>query len=160
MSVLAFDCGGTTGWSLISNDLSLEKWGVIKGSGRNILDYMEDIRGLYREHLPEIIVIEEVFICGQRPMAVLSLVKYVQTVTIAVLLENKEAVILNISNKTVKKLITGNGNAKKPEVFKCIVERYKDQLSGFNFKDHNDICDSIGLGIVGVKVLRGEIVLK
>lgn len=155
--VLGFDCGGSTGYALVDRNYKLLKYGIVKGSGEFILNYLDEVRNLYRELKPEIVVIEEPFISGGKPTAVIPLVKFIQTVTIGVLMENSEALILSVSNKTVKKHVTGNGNNKKPVVFEKIVDRYK--LENFEFKTHNDITDAIALSVVGNMVLNKEIIL-
>lgn len=156
--VLGFDCGGNTGWGVINEkDNKLIEWGLVKGSGKNIIEYLEEIKSVYRKHLPDIVVIEEPFINVKKPTAVIPLVKFIQTVVIGVLEENRDALILFVSNKTVKKWVGGNGNCKKETVYNKVVKGFK--LEGFNYEEYNDVTDAIALSLVGCKVLRKEIIL-
>lgn len=78
-----------------------------------------------------------------RTLEVIGLMKYI-------LYCNGHTHIYMLSPATIKKTVTGNGRAQKPEIIKCV-----EELFSIDLKSNSHIADAIGVGITAYAASTG-----
>jgi crossover junction endodeoxyribonuclease RuvC len=111
-----------------------------------LYDFNIELKKLLYDFIPNLIVIEEpvVFHNSKGVINVSYLIGTIIMQSVNTVGTNN---LLMLNPSTVKKVITGKGNADKELIKKCVSETYNFDLSGLN----NDEVDAIAIAITGFK---------
>ena len=157
--VLGLDLATRSGYSVISSNYKLLETGVIqldpKSTHRKrFFDFYNEIKLLVKEHSPDLVVIEELH--RSRNLNTTKLLA--GFLAIALLVIPKKVEVITCHQATAKKDIVkpalGRAKLTKEDVFEWAKSEYR--LNEYNFKDHNDITDSILMAHWGVDQLTRE----
>lgn len=138
MIILALDTGHKTGWALF-DEHGLIKSGVMEidntYDGKCFADFEQSLAILLTDSNPSKVVLEKPVFRGANTRRLWGFVSIVQ------MMAHKRNLIYNEENiVSIKKFITGKGNAKKKDVMKSIENK------GYNFADDNE-ADAIALAL-------------
>lgn len=152
MIILAIDVSAISSGVAVLDDGYIIHYSLIKPKAKNsygerLTYFANAITNLVKEYNPNEIIIEDIF--KGRNQNTFKILARFQGVAIQRIYEltNKDPYLLTAVE--VRKKI-GCGQDKE-EAFKYIKKKFK--LKKFNFDDHNDIADSIALGLALEKVL-------
>lgn len=150
--LLSFDLSlSNSGWAVFivkDRKIKLKAYGAIgtkrfaqRSTGMR-LDYIsKEIRKIYKEHKPDIVVKERSF-SNFRITATQQIFKVNGVWEHMTFLADQED-FTELTPSEVKKYVTGNGKAKKPEVTKAVNEYFDLNLKAVD----NDIADAIAVGL-------------
>jgi Holliday junction resolvasome RuvABC endonuclease subunit len=157
---LALDISlNSTGFAVINEDKNLLNYGyidydkTITEKHKELVYHektnlqLEKIRILLREHSVSEVFLERFSFGSFGNSSAVSVLAEV-TGAIKLYLYNRSIPYHAVSPQTVKKFITGNGRAKKEDVYDSIISLYPG-VSGSRY----DVTDAIGVGLTGMSVL-------
>lgn len=139
MKTLALDTGHKTGWALFDEHSNLIDSGVMvidnTHDGKCFADFEQALAILLTECSPNNIVLEQPVFRGANTRRLWGFVSIVQ------MMAHKRNIPYDEKNiRSIKKFITGNGNAKKQEIGQCLNDM------GYTFEDDNE-ADAIAIGL-------------
>lgn len=150
MKILAFDISSrSTGYSVFKRDRLLKKsCGIIKlnpkhSHGKRLQHFEQSIKEIIRYHNPDEIIIEDIF--KGRNIATFKILSLFRGVAIKAIYDELEKDPTSVMASEARKIV-GVKNDKE-EAYKFVVEKYN--LFDYKFNSHNDITDSIVLGLCG-----------
>lgn len=140
----------STGWSIVDLD-TIVSYGKIKTKQLKTKDIKQrlkfiviEIKKIIEKFSPTAIIIEDVYHgVNAKTVAILNRLNGAVIVSLP---DNIDVKVINVSHARKVILTTGKRHDKN-DVFLWAVSKYK--LKNFNFKDHNDITDSILLAHYG-----------
>lgn len=151
MAVLTED--GKLLYSDLYTDCKDIPYGSLKVLSEYNLYFYRVFKSLYRYRNRLYIAFEQPFVIPKRNVLSVTLAQIIGIGLAKGLLFLSEARIFVFNNRTVKKFITGRGNAKKKEVVREIREAYPSLSS--DKKGESDRADSIALALMCIKVVKG-----
>lgn len=156
MKILSFDVSSvSTGWSVFT-DGRLKSYGIITRSiicdlsvAQRLFVFKKDAEKLLQHYYPDCVLIEETYMKNVKTLKTLMQFIGVLQLVCYELLECLEPVFL--SPNTVRSYFSVKN---KEEAFDFVFNKYKKTLSNLNFKNGNDITDSILQGLYWVNYLK------
>lgn len=132
---------------LIKSSCGIIKTNPRKSYGNRLQSFEIDVKELIQKHKPDIIIVEDIY-KGRNIKTFKSLAMFRGVVIKAIYDEiNKDPISLSAS--VVRSFLKIKN--KKEIAFDFIVSKYK---LDYNFKDHNDIVDSIVLGLAVHEMMK------
>lgn len=110
-----------------------------KSYGERLSFFRNEIRRIIAKHKPDHVVIEDIF--KGRNLKTFKILAMFRGVAVQTIYEETNADPVSLMPTDARAIL--NIGLGKEDAFCAIVERYK--LNDFNFDDHNDIADAIGL---------------
>lgn len=156
MRILSFDVSSvSTGWSYFEGN-RLQSYGLITRSiicdlsvAQRLFIFKKDAEKLLTKYLPDHVVVEETYMKNVKTLK--TLMQFIGVLQLACyeLLECLEPTFL--SPNTVRSYF---GVKTKEEAFELVSKRYNKTLKDLNFKNGNDISDSILQGLYWIEYLK------
>lgn len=147
MKILAFDISSSsTGYSVLE-DKKLKKYGLIELSsksshGKKLYDFEQELVKIILQENPDLIIIEDIFKGrNANTFKVLSLFRGVAIKAIYGIIKDDPISLMASEARS----LVGCPNSKE-EAFDFVIANFKVK---FDFDKHNDIADSIVLGLAG-----------
>jgi Holliday junction resolvasome RuvABC endonuclease subunit len=159
MITLALDISSTsTGWSVIKSGRFYKRpdldYGLIQPGkkftpGQKKVFFRDNLEEVFKKVKPGIVGIEDTFLRNTKTLKVLS--RYCGIAwELAYRYTQEDPIIVSVTS--IRAVI---GTQDKKEIFNLMVDKYK--LQDWEFSKHNDITDSLAVGLYTDKYIRGKV---